>query len=563
MKLLLTFLKQRDELDTIKRSRLQELEATESVKLKKHKLSEEVTQLSQIKEAAMLEMKALQEKIDKLKGQLQQFQATPQQQQQQQQQQLQHQYQLALHKQQLGQQQQQQQQQSAQQQKQSEMELQARFTHPAVSSAENKQYGAEHYRGYPPNSLRSMISSTSPVENDKARALALAQKQHNTPTQAVQPLQQAVSQRTSPAFAYGASKLASPSRSNSSGSSSALPLPPANVKSNYSQESLQHAVTAFHHHQHQLQQQQQQLQLQQQQIHQQQQQQAKEANIKFTAPNVPTSTTAAHSQQAINEARWYGTGQTSEQEYRMFQHQQQQQHMLQLRQQQQRAAQPVPNRPSSASGRDQFPTAMPVAEGNVRAPSTVASPRSDKYTPTSWRQQDPAQLQQQQQLAQQHQLAKMAQMAAAANLIASSEKQAAQQAAAQQAASRTSSAGSSQNNTETERPRPFVNNSHVVAELQQQQQQKQQQQQQSPFGSDVRCKACQKEANFMCSACRGAHYCSLECQVIHTTFRLTNPPSIMCCFQQIINPAVCKMINHLFLGTHELSFQTPFSVKTE
>jgi len=26
------------------------------------------------------------------------------------------------------------------------------------------------------------------------------------------------------------------------------------------------------------------------------------------------------------------------------------------------------------------------------------------------------------------------------------------------------------------------------------------------------CKACKKEASFMCSACRGAHYCSLECQ---------------------------------------------------
>lgn len=28
------------------------------------------------------------------------------------------------------------------------------------------------------------------------------------------------------------------------------------------------------------------------------------------------------------------------------------------------------------------------------------------------------------------------------------------------------------------------------------------------------CQACKKEANFMCSACRGAHYCSIECQVI-------------------------------------------------
>ena len=35
-----------------------------------------------------------------------------------------------------------------------------------------------------------------------------------------------------------------------------------------------------------------------------------------------------------------------------------------------------------------------------------------------------------------------------------------------------------------------------------------------PFGPDVVCKICKKEASFMCSACRGAHYCSLECQVI-------------------------------------------------
>ena len=32
-------------------------------------------------------------------------------------------------------------------------------------------------------------------------------------------------------------------------------------------------------------------------------------------------------------------------------------------------------------------------------------------------------------------------------------------------------------------------------------------------GSPAMCKACKKEASFMCSACRGAHYCSLECQV--------------------------------------------------
>ena len=27
------------------------------------------------------------------------------------------------------------------------------------------------------------------------------------------------------------------------------------------------------------------------------------------------------------------------------------------------------------------------------------------------------------------------------------------------------------------------------------------------------CKNCRKEANFMCSACKSVHYCSLDCQV--------------------------------------------------
>jgi hypothetical protein len=32
-------------------------------------------------------------------------------------------------------------------------------------------------------------------------------------------------------------------------------------------------------------------------------------------------------------------------------------------------------------------------------------------------------------------------------------------------------------------------------------------------GLDISCKFCKKEANFMCSACKGVHYCSLDCQV--------------------------------------------------
>ena len=30
---------------------------------------------------------------------------------------------------------------------------------------------------------------------------------------------------------------------------------------------------------------------------------------------------------------------------------------------------------------------------------------------------------------------------------------------------------------------------------------------------DVFCKNCRKEANFMCSACKNVHYCSIDCQV--------------------------------------------------
>ena len=32
--------------------------------------------------------------------------------------------------------------------------------------------------------------------------------------------------------------------------------------------------------------------------------------------------------------------------------------------------------------------------------------------------------------------------------------------------------------------------------------------------SMIRCEACGKVANFMCSACKGAHYCTTQCQVI-------------------------------------------------
>ena len=34
---------------------------------------------------------------------------------------------------------------------------------------------------------------------------------------------------------------------------------------------------------------------------------------------------------------------------------------------------------------------------------------------------------------------------------------------------------------------------------------------------DVLCKNCRKEANFMCSACKSVHYCSIDCQVRERT----------------------------------------------
>jgi len=43
-------------------------------------------------------------------------------------------------------------------------------------------------------------------------------------------------------------------------------------------------------------------------------------------------------------------------------------------------------------------------------------------------------------------------------------------------------------------------------------QQQQQQQQRKSIPPEEKCEACGKEANFMCSACKGAHYCSTTCQ---------------------------------------------------
>ena len=49
-----------------------------------------------------------------------------------------------------------------------------------------------------------------------------------------------------------------------------------------------------------------------------------------------------------------------------------------------------------------------------------------------------------------------------------------------------------------------------------------------PALPDVKCEACGKEANFMCSACKGAHYCSTECQV--TTDRQEMETIFICIF---------------------------------
>ena len=33
---------------------------------------------------------------------------------------------------------------------------------------------------------------------------------------------------------------------------------------------------------------------------------------------------------------------------------------------------------------------------------------------------------------------------------------------------------------------------------------------------DAQCEGCGKMANFMCSACKGVHYCTMQCQVFIT-----------------------------------------------
>ena len=41
-------------------------------------------------------------------------------------------------------------------------------------------------------------------------------------------------------------------------------------------------------------------------------------------------------------------------------------------------------------------------------------------------------------------------------------------------------------------------------------------------GLATACKNCRKEANFMCSACKSVHYCSLDCQVSSSLSLLIN-----------------------------------------
>ena len=41
---------------------------------------------------------------------------------------------------------------------------------------------------------------------------------------------------------------------------------------------------------------------------------------------------------------------------------------------------------------------------------------------------------------------------------------------------------------------------------------------------DSQCAACGALANFMCSACKGVHYCSTQCQVSFHHLRARTPP---------------------------------------
>jgi len=528
-----------EEIESIKRMRIREMEETELAKQQKLKQTEEVAKLCQLKETALKEISVFEERIEnqklfikqldnELKGKLQQFHHP-------QQQQLHQQHALALQKQKQLQQQQLAMQQQSQQHselplslvtQQQQQQQQSRFPQPVSTASESKQSSADSFRGYPPNSLHSLMSSatgTSPVDLEKnLRAQLYAQKQQQ------QAAQQAAIQRTSPAYAFGpaaridqAARLTSPSRSSSGGSATGS-VPGS--KTNNQHDSLQHAVTAFHQHQ-----------LQQQQHLQQQQQHlpVSSPSAKFATPSAPIvsvngATPASHlpggSEHASqgSGARWFG-----DQDYRMF-HQQQQQQLYQLQQQQLRRQQQIvasqsqaPQIQASSGGRDPFPGAMtqPATAVNRAAVAPISnSALAGKYPSATWRQHEQAQgtqqQQQQQLLQQQQQMAKMAQMAAAAAALAAS----ADKPMAQQSALRSPATAVAQYGLEAEHARSIAvipaNNQSLSATQHQKQQPQQQQQQQSPFGSDVRCKACQKEANFMCSACRGAHYCSLECQVL-------------------------------------------------
>lgn len=37
-----------------------------------------------------------------------------------------------------------------------------------------------------------------------------------------------------------------------------------------------------------------------------------------------------------------------------------------------------------------------------------------------------------------------------------------------------------------------------------------------PGVEDSKCEVCTNPANYMCSSCKGAHYCSTDCQVSKT-----------------------------------------------